>query len=308
MTLHYVRLIRFAHVFQSMTGLQVSEFEQLVDDLRPAYGKAQHKRLSRPRRQRAIGGGRHYELSFENPLLLTIIWLRWYPTHETLGYLFEVSDSTARRAILSLVPLLERSGRDTLRMPEPGKRQRRDLAALLKALPELRVVIDSFEQRVPRPTEQADADSYDSGKKKQPTLKSQVAVNAHTGEFVDICVSVRGPTADIKLLQQSALMRRLPEGSGGMADLAYVGIDKLEPERVGAAPRRKPRAPPRPPDDIAYNTAFARRRIVVEHSLNRLRRDQSLSQTDRNHRHHHAERVVSIAALLNRQIRHRCLR
>ena len=42
-----------------------------------------------------------------------------------------------------------------------------------------------------------------------------------------------------------------------------------------AAPRRKPRGQPHPPEDVAYNTAFARRRIVVEHSIGRLRRYQA---------------------------------
>lgn len=290
-----------------MTGLRVGEFDDLVDELQPAYAKAEQKRLSRPNRQRAIGGGRHYELSFVNQLLLTIIWLRLYLTHETLGYLFDVSDSTARRAILALLSLLEKSGRDTMRMPDPGKRKRRDLDDLLKDLPELLVVIDTFEQRVQRPAAPDEADRYYSGKKKQHTLKSQVAVNEQSGEFVDISDSVYGPTADIKLLEHSGLLARLPEGVGGMGDLAYVGMDKLHAQGLGAAPRRKPRGQPRPAEDVAYNTAFARRRIVVEHSLNRLRRYQALTQTDRNHRQYHEERVVSIAGLVNRQIRQRCL-
>lgn len=307
MTLHYIRLSRFPKAFQSMTGLRVGEFDDLVDELQPAYVKAEKKRLSRPARKRAIGGGRAYELSFVNQLLLTISWLRLYPTHETLGYLFDVSDSTARRAIMALLPLLEKSGRDTMRMPDPGKRKRRDLDALLKDLPQLMVVIDTFEQRVHRPADHDEADRYYSGKKKQHTLKSQVAVNEQTGEFVDISESVWGPTADIKLLEQSGLMARLPDGVGGMGDLAYIGIDKLHPQSLGAAPRRKPRGQPRPLEDIMYNTAFSRRRIVVEHSLNRMRRYQALTQTDRNHRQYHAERVVAVAGLANRQIRQRCL-
>jgi hypothetical protein len=58
------------------------------------------------------------------------------------------SDSTARRALERMRPVLEQSGRDTMRMPDPGKRQHRQLDALLKDLPELMVVVDSFEQRV----------------------------------------------------------------------------------------------------------------------------------------------------------------
>ena len=307
MILHYVRLSRFPKVFQSMTGLRVAEFDQLADELQPAYTNAEQKRLSRPNRQRAIGGGRRYELSFVNQLLLTLIWLRLYPTHETLGYLFEVSDSTARRALIGLLPLLEKSGRDTMRLPDPGKHKRRSLDALLNDLPDLMVVIDTFEQRVQRPRDRHAADRYYSGKKKQHTLKSQVAINEATGEIVDVSDSVHGPTADISLLEQSGLLTRLPEGVGGMGDLAYMGIAKLHPLGLGATPRRKPRGQPRPVEDVAFNTAFARRRIGVEHTLCRMRRYEALTHTDRHHRRGHAARVVSVAGLVNRQIRHRIL-
>ena len=307
MILHYARLSRFPKVFRIMTGLMVVEFDQVVDDLVPRHARAEKKRLSRPNRQRAVGAGHPFELSVVDQILLTVIWLRVYPTHEVLGYLFGVSDSTARRAIECVLPLLEQSGQDTMRMPDPGKKHHRQLDALLQDLPDLMVVIDSFEQRVQRPPERATADCYYSGKKKQHTLKSQVAIDEQTGQVVDIAESVPGPTADINLLQQSDLMSRLPDGVGGMGDLAYIGIDKLDAQHIGAAPRRKPRGQPRPAEDIAYNTAFARRRIGVEHTIGRLRRYEAITHTDRNHRRDHTTRVRAVAGLANRQIDHRLM-
>lgn len=117
--------------------------------------------------------------------------------------------------------------------------------------------------------------------------------------------SVPGPTADLTVLKQSELLARLPAGVGALGDLAYLGIDKLHPQGLGATPRRKPRGKPRPAEDIAYNTAFSRRRIIVEHSIGRLRRYEALSQTDRHHRRYHTARVVAVAGLVNRQMRHR---
>jgi hypothetical protein len=101
---------------------------------------------------------------------------------------------------------------------------------LLQDTPELAVVIDSFEQRVQRPRDRDEADGDYSGKKKQHTLKSQVAVDETTGQVVDVADSVRGPTADLNLLEQSQLLDRLLPGVGGIGDLAYVGIDKLHPD------------------------------------------------------------------------------
>ena len=300
--MRYEYLNQYPSVFLKMTGLRVAEFDGLLNDSLPEFMEAEMQRLSRPDRQREIGGGRRTELDGRDQVLLTVVWLRVYPTHEVLGYLFGISDSTVSRIIQRSLPVLEQAGRDTMRMPDPGRKRRRSLDQLLSDTPELAVVIDSFEQKIQRPKDPGQRDQFYSGKKKTHTLKSQVAVNEETGAIVDVSESVAGPLADIKLLQQSGLMKRLPQGVGGIGDLAYVGIDKLHPKGLAASPRRKPRGKPRPPEDVAYNTAFSRRRIIVENTIGRLRRYQSLTQTDRQHRQHHSARVHAVAGLVNRQL------
>ncbi len=299
--LRYAALSAHPRVFKSMTGLQVADFAALVADVLPALGRAEQARLRQRPRHRAVGGGHPFELCGRDQILLTVVWLRLYPIHEVLGYLFGISDSTVSRVIPRVLPLLEQAGRDTMRLPDPGKKHRRSLDALLAALPEVVVVIDSFEQRVQRPRDRQAADDLYSGKKKQHTLKSQVAVDEE-GRIVDVAESARGPTADISLLAQSGLLDRLPSGVGAMGDLGYVGIDKLHPTGLAAAPRKKPRGQPRPAADIAYNTAFSRRRIVVEHAIGRMRRFQSLTQTDRQQRRGHTARVRAVAGLINRRL------
>ena len=303
--MRYIHLKQHPNVLLKMTGLRINEFDTLVDDLLPQWADAEYERLNRADRQREIGGGRNSKLDGRDQLLLTVVWLRVYPTHEVLGYLFGVSDSTVSRIIKRVLPVLEQAGRDGMRMPDPGRKRRSSLDQLLHDTPDLAVVIDSFEQKVQRPKDPDERDEFYSGKKKTHTLKNQVAVDEETGAVVDVSESVPGPAADINLLEQSRLMERLPEGVGGIGDLAYVGIDKLHPQGLGASPRRKPRGQPRPPDDVAYNTAFSRRRIIVENTIGRLRRYQSLTQTDRQHRQNHSARVSAVAGLVNRQLAHR---
>jgi hypothetical protein len=307
MILRYAHLSRHPAVFHAMTGLTVAAFDDLIADLLPACVTANQQRLTRPNRRRAIGGGRHADLCWTNQVLLTVVWLRTYPTNEVLAYLIGVSDSTVSRVLARILPLLEAAGKATMRMPDPGRKRRRQLDDLLRDTPELAVVIDTFEQRVQRCHDRDVADTYYSGKKKQHTLKSQVAVDEETGQIVDVADSVPGPTADISVLEQSGLLERLPDGVGGIGDLAYVGIDKLHPTGLGASPRRKPRGKDRPPEDIAFNRAFSRRRIVVEHSIGRMRRYQCLNQTDRHHRRNHSARTRAVVGLVNRQIRSRAL-
>ena len=119
---------------------------------------------------------------------------------------------------------------------------------------------------------------------------------------VDVSDSVPGPWADLKLLKTSRLLKRLPEGVGGIGDLAYVGIADLHPEGLGATPRRKPRGKDRPPEDRKYNRAFSRRRIVVEHTIGRLRRFRSVAHVNRHRRRGHAARVRAVAGLVNRML------
>jgi len=290
-------------VFRHLTGLTVPLFDRLVTELTPAFHAARRAGLDRPDRRRAIGGGDTFDLGPADQLLAAVVWLRHYPTEEVLGFLFGVSDSTARRAVRRCLPVLEAAGRDTMRMPDPGRGRRTKLPALLRDTPGLAVIVDTFEQRVQRPKRRQRA--YYSGKKKAHTLKSQVAVDEESGRFADIADSRPGPWADLKVLKRSGLRRRLPPGVGVLGDLAFVGVAEWHPQGLGAAPRRKPRGRPRPPEDVRYNRAFARRRIVVEHAIGRLRRYQALTQPDRHHRRLHTARVRAAAGLVNRLLDHR---
>lgn len=295
MIMRYDYLSQHANVFQKCTGLTVSLFDDLLDDVLPMYLEAEERRLNRPQRQRAIGAGHPFELAVHDQVLLTVIWLRLYPIHEVLGYLFGVSDSTVSRLIERVLPILEQSGRDGMRLPDPGKKGRRQLPDLLRDIPELTVIVASFEQRVQRPPSAA---SHYSGKKKQHSLKSQLAVDSNTGRIVEVSQSVPGPTADIKLLEASGLLTRLPDEVGLGGDLAYLKLAKLR--RHGFSPRRKPRGRERPAADVVYNRAFSQFRIVVEQTIGQVRRFQSVTATDRNHRRQHSARVLAVAGLVNR--------
>jgi DDE superfamily endonuclease/Helix-turn-helix of DDE superfamily endonuclease len=301
MILREAYLRQHPHVFKVMTGLTVPLFDDLCWDVRPLLAEAVYAERTRPGRQRAVGAGHPYALHARDQILLTVIWLRQYPTQEALGYFFGVSDSAVLRTIRRVLPVLEQAGRATMRRPAPPAKQRRGVDALLRDVPELQVIVDSFEQRCQRPQDRKEADGYYAGKKKMHTLKSQVAVDRATGDIVDVPESVPGPTADLTLLKQSGLLGRLAPDCDVGGDLGYVGIAKLHAR--GHTPRRKPRGKPRPPEDIVYNQAFARQRITVEHSIGEMRRFACLTQTDRHRRQQHTPRVCAVAGLVNR--RHR---
>ena len=129
MILRRGHLGRFPDVFRSMTGLAVAAFDALLPPLPAAFAADRRHRLDRPGRRRAVGD---FDLDPADQFLLTVVWLRQYPTQEVLGCLFGVSDSTALRAVRRCLSVLERAGQDTMRMPDPGRGRRKDLPALLK--------------------------------------------------------------------------------------------------------------------------------------------------------------------------------
>jgi hypothetical protein len=303
MILRRAQLGKHPAVFRSLTGLTVEVFDQLLPELLAAFAADRCRRLNRPGRRRAVGGGDDFDLAVADQFLLTAVWLRHYPTQECLGYLFGVSDSTALRAVRRCLPILEQAGKDRMRLPDPGKGHRRDLPALLKQTPALAVLVDTFEQRTQRPQRRQRA--YYSGKKKAHTLKSQVAVDEE-GHIVDVATTRPGRWADLKVFRRSGLAGRLIRAKvGALGDLGYVGLDGVSPRLRAATPRRKPRGQDRPPEDRRYNRAFARRRVGVEHAIGRLRRYQALSAVNRHGRKGHAARVRAVAGLVNRMLDHR---
>jgi DDE superfamily endonuclease/Helix-turn-helix of DDE superfamily endonuclease len=303
----YTHLKKHGTVFVKMTGLRPREFDALLDEVMARFAKAEERRLERTERQRAIGGGDKADLSARDQILLTVIWLRLYPTHDVLGFLFGVSQPTVGRYIGHVLPVLEKTGQASMRLPDPGRKRRRKLPDLVKDIPELAVVVDTFEQAVQRPKDPAERAAWYSGKQRCHTIKTQVSVDENTGWLVDVSDSVEGRSSDITLLRQTGLLSRLPPDIACMGDTAYQGITKLHHLGFSPCKRLGKHAPPLSDDQIAYNHAFACRRIIVENTINRLRSFQSLSQRDRQHRstrNHHA-RTCAVAALVNCQLHHR---
>ncbi|MEZ4682247.1 MAG: hypothetical protein R2932_49385 [Caldilineaceae bacterium] len=108
-----------------------------------------------------------------------------------------------------------------------------------------------------------------------------------------------GPTADMTVLKQSQLLERLPVGFGAIGDLATSGLTNSIQRAMPLLPARKPCGHDRPPEDIAFNTAFSRRRIDGNMPLIVLR-FEALSQMDRHHRRSHTARqwLLSVGWLI----------
>jgi len=296
MLMRFKYLRQHPRVFRSMTGLTIAEFKELLGELRPFFEAHEVKRLARPDRIRAPGAGHPWGLDYRDSLLLTLVWLRLYPTGVVLGYFFGITESSVRRTLARFLPVLEAAGRATFRWP--NRKQGRKLPEILENCPEVAVIIDSFEQQVQRPKDKEKAKAHYSSKKKQVTRKTQVCTDWE-GYICHVSESVPGPTADITLLKQSSVLDDLPDDAGAWGDSAYQGMKDLHPAGLAAHPRRKPRGKPRSEEDKAYNKAFAQHRIVVEHGIGHLRHFKALQQRFRHELDNHTTTVIAVAGVVN---------
>jgi hypothetical protein len=180
----FKRLSRQPRNFQRFTGLKVEAFETLVSELRPVYKRLQQQ--SSPQRQRKAGGGRKFSLELEERLVLTLMYLRLYISQTLLGYLFDLDDSNVNREInermlpslKEVLPLPMQDEVLSAPIQQQSKKRIGTLKELLEAYPEFKeILVDATEQEVPKPKHKLARKQRYSGKKKQHTLKSQVAVS-----------------------------------------------------------------------------------------------------------------------------------
>lgn len=268
--------------FRSLTGLSVEEFDQLYSEVEQVYPAAEDRRLARPNRKRKRGAGRKFRHVLRNRLLLTLTWLRVYPSCRVLGLLFNLDKSNISRNLKIMLPVLQQV--TDLALPELGPDQGEDdLEVILARFPELRVIVDATEQRTRRPKNNQVQKAYYSGKKKAHTIKTQVLVNPE-GRPCHVSDSVPGSQHDLTLERQSQVNEQLAPQIKMMGDKGYQGLQNDNPKRTIELPTRKPQGQELTDEQKAANRALSVTRIVVEHVLAHVKVFQVLYQVYRHSR------------------------
>jgi hypothetical protein len=301
--------------FKSMTGFSVEAFETLFHAFARAHADRRQTAPTTPRdgqpRQRAAGAGRRYSHDLRTRLIMGLVWLRIYPTYEVLGLLFSLDKSNARDNVLDVLATLETLADFPFEHPAADRKKTRSVAAVMDAFPDVRLVIDTKEQRIQRPTSTKENDaqkSFYSGKKKCHTLKTEIGVRPD-GQISSVSPSVPGgATHDLVLLRRTGLIGRLDEGEAAMLDKAYVGLAKDYPEVRLYIPFKASRNHPLTEEQKAYNRLLAQYRIVVEHTNAQLNQFQVLAQVYRHARDSHPQAVRVVSLLVNQRIRQRPLK
>ncbi len=108
--LSYEQVRNKPRVLQSLSGLNVSEFEQLLVRFEQAWQDDVEKHAMKPGRQRRPGGGRTPQLKHPcDKLLFILVYYRLYPTQEGQGFLFGISQPQAHEWIHKLSRVLNQA-------------------------------------------------------------------------------------------------------------------------------------------------------------------------------------------------------
>jgi len=214
------------------------------------------------KRQRVANDGRPRTVTPLHKVLMTLLYLRHNVQHEVVGALWGCSADTAENACHEVVPVL----RDLFPTEkwDAEKQWRRNEPTWTPDAVD-KVIIDSFESPVRRPSLQERQKRVYSGKKKRHTLKTQVATD-QDGEILTLEAGHRGPQADLKLYDEAPLPEPLAN-KPRIGDKGYYSQD--HPELI--TPHKKPRGGELTAEQKAENKAIAHQRIVVEHAIRRIK-------------------------------------
>jgi hypothetical protein len=312
----YKKLRKSPSAFKSLTGMSADAFDRLFDDVASAHlqrlRETPTKRGKHPRK-RAPGGGRRFDHSLRDRLVMALVWLRIYPTYEVLGFFFSLHKTNARHNVEELLDTLAEMTTFAFERPIEERKKLRSVEAVMDAFPDVVLVIDAKEQRIQRPSGKDEEGNsrqkpYYSGKKKAHTLKNEVAVQPD-GVIGALSESVPGgATHDLTLLRKTKLLERLAPAEGAMMDKGYDGITNDYPDRRLYLPSKARRYKPLTEEEKAANAHLSKYRIVVEHTNAQLQKYQALAQQYRHDREMHSRTVRVVAGLVNRQTEARPLK
>jgi hypothetical protein len=245
---------------RALIGLNHAALGALLAETLPEIDRRRHQEQADKPRKRKVGGGRKRLLHPYQEVLLTLIYLRHNVAFCVVGMMFNVSADVAENTFHEIV--------GTLKDLCPANRWEAEKRWTKKEpswKPEEidKIIVDSFETPIPRPSIEPKQRDFYSGKKKEHTIKTEIIINPQ-GDILDVDPGYRGPKSDKKLHEQSEVAQQFPNATA-QGDLAYKGTNRFE------VPHKKPRGGELTPEQKEENRAFSSGRVRVEHSIRRVK-------------------------------------
>jgi hypothetical protein len=249
-----------------MIGLSATalwELWQRIGELEQQYSRA---RINDPERKRQAGGGRKKDAEVLCRLLVTLVYLRQHWTMQGLATAIGCAESTVWNYIHEMLPYIRTELPASLLeqwQQECYSVERAELERWLGQLPEGALLVDTWEQPIPRPQDNEKQKAYYSGKQKEHTCKNQVISLPNGRDIVDVVLGKRGPYSDSKLLEET--QAELPETIRFIGDRADVGRNNT------TTPVKKRSGGQLTQAQKDFNRQVSQKRVYVEHVIRVLK-------------------------------------
>src|SRR6476469_4446678 len=230
--------------------------------------------------------GRPSKLCVENQILMTLSYLREYPTFFHLGIKWGINESNADRIVIRTEKALINSGLFNL----TGKK------SIYQSQNEREnEEVDVSEHEIERPKKKQK--KYYSGKQKYHTIKSQVLANTKSTEIICTAFS-NGKMHDFSLFKKSKV--RMNKEVELLGDKGYQGIKKIH--NNSRIPIKRPKNKELSQAEKVLNRQLARERIIIENIHRSLNIFRILSSRYRNRRRRFGLRFNLIAGIYNYEL------
>lgn len=297
------------------TGLTLEQFNELSVQLELLWDEAEEKRLSglNPNRKRAIGAGHPYTLkTIKEKLFCILLYYKVYSAFWLLGLIVNLDASNVCRLVQRLRPLLEKAADPELEVYlkkvtldiQKGRKKISSFEELKQEFPEIaEILIDATEQQRQRPKKNKRSQKkYYSGKKKKHTLKTQIVTNS-AGRILNVSKTYPGSIHDFEVFKRektTKLIKSIPKEAKTYLDKGYTGAKKASPLLNFLIPFKRNRWKKElSRSEKIYNSKLAKKRVMVEHVLAKLKKYRILSDIFRNRVKDYNQDFRNIASLIN---------
>lgn len=290
--LSYPKVQNKPRVLQSLTGLSVSEFEQLWVSFERAWQDYLEQHHIQAPRARRYGGGRKAQLQdSRDKLLFILVYFRLYPTQEVQGFLFGIGQPQAHEWVHKLTLILNQALGYEQQLPDRSPWR---LERVLKECVGLELIIDGTERRIPRPKDKDERKQHYSGKKKTFTVKN-LLISQRQGKVLYLSDTYEGKKHDKAICDEENY--RFPEGTQLWKDTGFQGY---EPEGVKThQPQKKPRNGELSEADKERNQEISRERVQIEHHIGGVKRCKIVVHPLRTRTDHFTDTVMETACGLH---------
>ena len=285
--------------------MTIKEFDNIYKkEITKRYEKHEVQRLSKSKngksRERKLGAGRHFKLDIKNRFLMLLVYYRLYITYTLAGFLFDLDQSNICRDIQKIESLIRQCVPIPQKICNITRKRLQTPEEVEKYFPGFMAFIDSTtEQQIPRLLDNKRREVFYSGKKKRHTVKTQIMVN-NQGIIIHKTRYKKGRQHDYDIYKENHPIT--PKDVLNVFDLGYLGVEKDYPEQMSSIPIRKKRQQHLSQQEREYNKNHSRKRIVIEHTICRLKKYRILADVFRNKLKKYNKVSDIVAGLVNYKI------